>query len=121
MQRSWEYWGICSGFLWLEGAGLRLSMGRGSECPVSRASNRRTALGLWVGRGAWPGECAQTLAFPARTHVIGRPPGLELQVPLQQRRLQPQEFLSQARRPVEILVRKDRPDGLQVLRGEAER
>lgn len=88
-----------------QGAGLRVvgvSRGRGVELRVRKAGSQPARSG----RG---------------THVIGRPPGLEPQVPLQQRRLEPQEFLRYDRRPVEVFVGEDGPDGFQVLRGKEQK
>lgn len=79
----------------------------------------------WAGHGAGRGLDLQGLKDPSEpcgsesgTHVIGRPPGFKLQVPLQQRRLQPQEFLRKDGRPVEVLVGEDGPDRFQVLSGK---
>lgn len=72
------------------GAGVRMF-----ACPGAPIAAGPGGCGRGMGRGVeLAGGRAQNLCLRDwGTHVIGRPPGLEPQVPLQQRRLQPQEFL----------------------------
>lgn len=103
-----------------EHLGLGLNYRRGGG-----AQSIEQGVGSGRGMGAGRGLDLQGLKDPSEpcgsesgTHVIGRPPGLKLQVPLQQRRLQPQEFLRKDGRPVEVLVGEDGPDRFQVLSGK---